>query len=474
MTTKNSSRVSKNFYSVSRHLHLLITLLTFLPMVFFKFGRLDDFSLYLYTRDDVQGVITSGFSFGRPITTLIIGKSFGLINDINGFSILRGGSLLLLLFIVYFATKFYSPEHKVKSMLLFFLLLYYISLPGLWVFMSWAQGFPHILGILFVLISVKAYCSPHHQKYYFVFSVLAFFTYQPFGLLIPILLVPKLFKVAAKNVVGEFIKIYLWMSFLSLVNYLVVKTQVAPNTRAEITSEYLVKLTWFVSEWIPRVLFPWSLKVNVIGSAIVGIIFVLLIFNFMQKSKMSRVLILLSSMALPSLPFLITSENWASSRAILASNISFSIGLTFLAINCFSQERPKLTLKLATSGFVAIFFMNSVYIGYGSLVLPQSQEWESTLRELSLAPNETKELTAHLAFFEQTSSNRLSYDEFGILNSSVPNPLIGMLTMAVSPYWLVDVPININSERKCQKFGSGLDEKTKSFNLYPLVGMPGC
>ena len=213
MTLKKSSNLSKYLFLQTKYLYMIITLLTFFPMVIFRFGRLDDFSFYLYSRNDVQGVINSGLSFGRPITTFIIGKTIGLVSNIDGFSIIRAGTLIILILIVYLASTFYKLNTKSVSIWPLFLLFYFISLPGLWVFMSWAQGLPHVLGLLFVLISVMAYCSPQHQKYFFVFSFLTFFTYQPFGLLIPILLVPKLFKEKTRNLVREFVKMFLWVFF---------------------------------------------------------------------------------------------------------------------------------------------------------------------------------------------------------------------------------------------------------------------
>jgi hypothetical protein len=443
-------------------------------MVVFRFGRLDDFSFYLYSRNDLQGVINSGFSFGRPITTFIIGNTIGSVGNIDGFSLIRAGSLIILLFVVYLSSTFYKLTNKPISIWPFFLLFYFMSLPGLWVFMSWAQGLPHVLGMLFVLISVMAYCRPRYQKYFYVFSFLAIFTYQPFGLLIPILLVPKLFQEETRNIVREFVKIYLWVFSLCLINYLVVKSQAEPNARSQITSDYLEKMSWFVSEWIPRVLFPWSLKVNLIGSAVMGMIFLALLMDFAKKMELRLSMILVSSIGLPSLPFLITGENWASSRAILASNISFAIGLFFLASKYHSLRKSDFILKFAALGVATIFFFNSIFVGYGSLVLPQNQEWKNTLRDMAIVPSETREIIAHLSFFEQSSSISFSYDEFGVLNSSVPDALGGMIKMAMASFWLKNVPTNIDTERKCQKVASTFEEKTKSFNLYPLAGMPGC
>lgn len=474
MNTKVSSGVKSFSLFKGIFIYLLITLLTFFPMVILRFGRLDDFSFWLYTRDDPQGVVTSGLSFGRPVTTLIIGKSFELVPGIEGFSIIRAGSLLLLLLIAYLAFNFYRVENKPEPILSIFFLLYFVSLPGLWVFMSWAQGLPHILGFLFVFISVIAYCRPHGQKYYFAFSFLAFFTYQPFGLLIPILLVPKLFRERSSNLIREFIKIYMWITVLCLMNYLLIKSQSAPNSRSQLTSDFSLKLSWFVSEWTPRVLFPWSLQVNVFGAVIAGIAFVFVFQDFLRKERISRAMILLLSIILPSVPFLITSENWASSRAILASNISFTVGISFLIMKYFSLKRRNLMLKLMSVAFASVFFMNSIYTGYGSLVLPQSQEWKGTLSAVALAPKETKEITGHLAFFEQSPSASLSYDEFGVLNSTVSDPLTGMLRMAMSNLWLAKLPLNIDLERKCQDSVSSLNLETNRFNLYPLVGMPGC
>ena len=262
--------------------------------------------------------------------------------------------------------------------------------------------------------------------------------------------------------------------FLCLLNYFIVKSQKNPNVRSQITSDYIEKMSWFVSEWIPRVLFPWSLKVNIIGSSVVGIIFLVVFISFARKNKFSHVFILLSSMILPSLLFLITGENWASSRAVLASNISFGIGLLFLVFKCDLLKKSYFIMKLAALGVAAALFFNSIFIGYGSLVLPQAQEWQNTINDMAIVPRDAIEITGHLSFFEQSPAVSFSYDEFGILNSSVPDALRGMIKMAMSSSRLVNIPVNIEADRKCQRLFSSFDEKSKRFNLYPLAGMPGC
>jgi hypothetical protein len=124
--------------------------------------------------------------------------------------------------------------------------------------------------------------------------------------------------------------------------------------------------------------------------------------------------------------------------------------------------------------FVVILLITSVRNGYAGLVFPQTREWTRTIEDLKNYDGDVKEIRVQLAPFEQTSSEVISYDEFGILNSSVDYPLIGMVMMARNQVGLNEAEVILVSTRECQTKRTFLDPESRVLFLSPLAGVKGC
>lgn len=452
----------------------LLCIVTFLPSTIARFGRLDDFSFFLYTREDIAGVVQSGWTYGRPVTSFIIGNSFGFVEQISDFSILRLLSLGLLISVIVMMNLYYSKEKGFSLLFTSVMALYFISLPGIWVFMTWAQGLPHFLALFFVAACVLCYTRPKLKWLYYIFSLLSMFTYQPFSLLIPIILFTKLLSSDPLSWKKDFSKITTWNMALLLLNFLIVKLQPSPNPRSAISSDFSGKTQWIITEWIPRVIYPWALNVSVplVSVSLLGFVFIS--FKYMSKVGFQKYAALFFTSLLPSLPFILSNENWASSRAVLSSNIAIAVFIMNMAAALGYERFRKVRYKATLTLSVACLFLHSLFQGYQGLVLPQAMEWNSVSSQMNSQWVGVSEIKANVTPFEQTSSPIISYDEFGILNSSVGGALLGMLTMAKQDTSLSQKPVIIGPERVCQTSISYVDDVTKVLFLFPISGTKGC
>ena len=272
----------------------------------------------------------------------------------------------------------------------------------------------------------------------------------------------------------HFFIITTWTIFLAFINFWLVKSQASPNVRSNITKNYSEKLHWFVSEWVPRVTFPWSLKTNSIMSTISIILFVLLAASYILKERNSKAPILLSCMIFPGLPFIISAENWASSRAIFASNIAFLI-VAAIFMSSVRENFMQRSIKnlVATSSLAYLLFIATMN-GYQGLVFPQAQEWARLEQEIRLIGNDATLISGQVSLFEQSSSPIFYYDEYGVLNSSVETALQGMITMAKFETAAESIPIEIGADRICQMEISHFLPSTKTYILRPIAGTRGC
>jgi hypothetical protein len=447
---------------------------TFLPAIFSRYGRLDDFGFYLYTRADMVGVIKSGFSYGRPITSLILGESFAAVDRISGFSYLRLLSLVILCITLLIFRKIYFDNLKHLPIWAIPVLMTFLSLPGVWVFMTWAQGLPHFIGLMFAALATMAYFRQRAIVFFFIFSAASMFTYQPFGLLVPILFLLRVLFLARKEYVKDFGKLFSWALILLILNYLMVRAQPSPNVRSEITADLKGKLNWLIFEWIPRVVFPWDLAHKDFFAYFSLILFILISLIYVSKYSAKKFLCILLFMAFPSIPFIVSSDNWASSRAILASNIAYGAVNIFMVLEIKSRIPFKNAIRTLTALCSLALFLLAIFQGYSGLVMPQTVEWSNTLKAVNSVQKEVKIVSTSLTFFEQTSSSVVSYDEFGVLNSSVETPLRGMISMALAESGVTNVQILISDKRECQRKPSSFEKETGTLFLRPIAGMKGC
>lgn len=453
---------------------ILILTTTFLPAVFSSYGRLDDFGFYLFTRTDVEGVVNSGYSYGRPITSYILGETFSMVNSISGFAYLRFFSLVVLCATVLIFRQIYLNGTRLDSNRAIMVLVGFVSLPGIWVFITWAQGLPHFIGLFFVALATSSYLQTKTKLFYYLFSILAMYTYQPFGLLIPTLVLVKVYLRKNEDYSRDFLRLFFWTTILLTSNFLMVKAQPNPNVRSELVSDIFGKWEWLAGEWFPRVLFPWDIEYKLLFSWLVFVIFFVVSTCYVIKFSLKKYSYIFLFMVFPSIPFIFSSENWATSRAILASNISFVSVMTLMLIQLDFKLRFKCQIRKLFELFATILYFLAIYQGYQGLVFPQVAEWTTVQTQIATLDNNVNKVSAELSFFEQTSSPVGSYDEFGILNSSVETALRGMITLALTQAGKFPSDISISTDRKCQDKLSIMDITDGVFYLRPLAGVKGC
>lgn len=449
-----------------------IILLCYSQLVISKFGRLDDFAFYLWSRNDAWEIIKSGLTYGRPLLSLILGLSFTEVNSIEGFSIMRAISVLILLATILILYIHYSKKLKINTPVFFSVTFLLLSLPGVWVFLSWAQGLPHFVGLLLVAIAVNCYESK--KIVFYVSSLLAIYTYQPFGLILPTLLTIEIMHKKDRAFFREFTKFISWIIFATFSNLVVVHIQPNYNRRANFTTSYSEKLSWVYSEWIPRVVFPWSFKPWMFLTFLIVSIYIILLILCAKYFNYPKILALVFATTFTSVPFVISVDNWASSRAVLSSNIVFYVAICYLASQVSLFKKTKKLNVTALFLMCLMFFLYSTKVANETLVYPQSFEWKRSVQEIRNIPNEAKIIEVQLAPFEQTSAPFTAYDENGILNSSVEIPLKGMVALAQDSLDKKSLEIQFNSIRQCQSPSSFLDLNSGVYKINILKGVKSC
>jgi len=455
---------------------LLIPFLTILivglPLFFIKFGRLDDFTFYLYAKSDFAGLAASGFTFGRPINSSLNALDFSVMHNIARFSWLRFLNVLLLvaslelyLFVHKKVTKWDSIQ---KRICIYFLIF---SLPGIWVFLTWAQGVPHFLALLVAVLSSYFLVVKENRFAFLICLSLSIFTYQPLGLLVPALCFSLIGKKQGQKTIDLVKFSTLSTIAITTVNFISIHLSKHPNSRSTIVSDYSGKTKWIIHEWIPRVFFPYPLHASLLPAVIAITLFLLVLILVGRSYNFSKSLYGAMVILLPSLPFLAINENWASSRAILSTNIAI-LCVMFYSYRTLDNRKIRSNLGIACFGLSFFLFSLSAVFALKGLVAPQSKEWNSTLRIVSNLPNEVKSLKLQLTNFEQTSSSVLSYDEYGVQNTSVGEVGVAQTLLAIDQLHIKNLSVTLQNKRICST--NRMNLKNGILVISPLAGLISC
>jgi hypothetical protein len=448
----------------------LATSLVYCVQIFLPFGRLDDFTFYAYANENFFSFATSGWSYGRPITSLTNALLFRNVDSMNDLSFIRSANVLVLLISIYMYGKiFFETRSSSKKNLLIGLLIF-LSFPGIWVFLTWGQGFAHLLAFPLIVITIKLRAIKNSKFAFSLFVIGVMFIYQPFALAIPsILLFTEAFLNRRKLDVQRLIFPIAVVLMALALNYLTIRSQKNPNTRSELVYSFQEKFLWIVNEWMPRVILPHLLRplsyISIISLLIIG----LLLFRLGQRTNFKISMVLLFTIVLPWAPFIVIEDNWASSRAVLASNIAlyFGIGTIFLLMPvAISKNFKSLLLK-----FAVLVFAVSTYAAYSGLVLPQNAEWNNVKTILRQLPPTATKVQINLAFFEQTTSKLKSYDEFGVQNSSVQESALNQLKLGAEEESLTHIRFFVNQNRTCMRV---LLTRQEPIKVSAVGNMPGC
>ena len=431
----------------------LFTLLLSSPIVLGNYARLDDYVQLLWVMDYGKvHLIDWSLTFGRPVTFLVNSLTFETAGSISNLWVSRlVGAVSFSCSAVLMCNMVVAKSHTFLRRVV--LVTLFVSLPGLWVFLSWAQGAGHGVSFLCAVFAcyltrlsclkqAKSLCRGlllSGSTFFFVF--LAIFGYQPFGLAIPgIFLGLSALSRFDKPFFRPFYLTSLFVVVAMVVNALVVRSYPG-SPRSRFASDLQQKFEWAMSEFLPRTAWPFSLTVKHVPAMIVaGCVLVAathallqLVRSGRQNTAVQLFIASIISLSFPLLPHLLIEENWASSRATLTPAFVFwilALATLFRVIDRWIREfsaaqksnqvlRKFLGLEVVTVIGLLVLCFFSLFRAHAGLVAPSIREWNQTQSVWAAIDSPIAEIRICALPFFNPGVPYVSYDEYGILTGSV-------------------------------------------------------
>lgn len=434
-----------------------------LAVVLPQYGRLDDYSQLL----DVQSAgfrsfVSNSLTFGRPVTFAVNGALYRIADSVDGFWLLR------LIAVSTFAAGAVTVgllsrrgSQSYWASITFGALIF--ALPGTWVFITWAQGAGH--GTSFLLAAAAAYAASRAYEHRgtrslilwllaFTLTLLAMFGYQPLGLAIPGIAIACALVSRRIDVTRIGLVMLIVAGSAFVINAAMVKALAsgALSERTGFTTDWSAKATWLSGEFLPRVLWPFSLTASLLAAGIVAVA-ALAIFAVAGYSTIGSrsfrtwllgVVVASAAVLAPMLPFFVIGENWASSRAVLAPAFTFWLLLIAL-LSRFVVDRNSGDLareatsdrdslragaRIAFPTLMTVAAIAGMATAWSGLAQPSSQEWAQAKTIWSGAPTTVRSATVLRQSFVGNGIPQLSYDEYGVLTGSTITGAQSLQTLA--------------------------------------------
>ena len=400
-----------------------------------EYGRLDDYTLVVQSINGSHHFKDVFFHSGRIFPAFIGDFLFSRVNSVSNLAYLRGlcvfvlaatGALVALFVNNLFKYKMYSLQ-IVPSLLIGSCIFITPSSANA---ATWAvQCVLHLSLTLAIsggiLIATKNQYKNHRNNVIgCLLIVSAAFTYQHY---VMIALLPVLFKVAHTwftSKVFEYTKAVLVCMFCGLAllsNFAFLKIIHSESSGRAFGSPISEHIKWFFITFIPR-----SINIGVpdsnsnryfsLGLLLLGLIFPLIINKRFWPLPISIVGAWFIS-AIVILP----TEMWASYRLLYPSQIILWSGVIFGLVLGF-QELPKRSNATAISIviiLVAGFSVSSGLSAYQNMAQPNIVDWASVQCKLETQDPDLPINALVATDASESTSKYLSYDEYGIIGSSI-------------------------------------------------------
>lgn len=463
---------------------LLYSLLLTLPIVLGSYGRLDDYAqLISVQQQGARALVEWSVSFGRPLNFVVNGALFKLAGTVEGLWIARlvaAVATALAASTLALASTLGKPSMKnqVAVPALVF------ALPGTWVFISWGQGAGHAVSLLWAALSclsalvamrVMGWRKAALLAVALVLIAASMFGYQTFGLAIPALILAcGLLGQQAVNALRAALMALPVTVLAFAVNVLVVRSQPTSDVtaRSGLTSDWSGKAEWLVLEFLPRVLWPFSLTPRLVLASLIAVITLLFLLGSALRARKRGVLrlwtfILIIGFAvvvLPMAPFVVIVENWASSRSVLGPALAFWLLLLALVFNTvgpasadahgFSEQARRMQSKVPLALTAALVFaaLVSALRAYVGLTAPAEMEWAEVKAMWAAAPPTVSAAEVQLQPIIVSDSPFISYDEYGLATGSITWSVPAMHALAARQ--VLGVPLSPGQIRVTDAAGS--------------------
>ncbi|MCC5835296.1 MAG: hypothetical protein JJU20_11215 [Opitutales bacterium] len=394
---------------------VLLIFLAYGPSITGNFGFADD---YLVLAQE-GSKLPAQWRLGRPVTGILMDLGFGLVPAVDDLRWLRFFAVATLCgFCLTVFAFLRTTGHSAQFALLGSIGL--AMLAPFQAFVSWAVCFPYILGawIAFVAgwsitrhaidrIDTEGFRISWYRVLMVSFAVgVCSMIYQPVAMFFWVscswLLLQN--RCGSKLLISRALLVFGTGVGGILIGFLAFRLGVAMHgqhdaSRSGLTDDILGKLSWFVTEALPRVTqlqwaglqLSWALAIALIVCSVLG---VCIVRGLSFGTILLRLLFAFAAFFLCYIPSLIVAESWAASRTLVAVFALFWLfflssawGLSswFLGMitlrgrqDRHSEYSPERSAPLRAGSFIALSLILSLVGQWGvvqGFVLPQSYEW---------------------------------------------------------------------------------------------------
>jgi len=403
-----------------------------------SYGYLDDYSNLWNFKHNIWSAFLAIFGQGRPFLGLVAILIFFPIQSINQLIFIHFLSSLclgLLGFSIHKILSHANGRRKFSNFAIFWLSAApLLGTSGFMIFGAWSSEFPAllcmVLGSFGVLLILKKPMSPSG----YIIVGINLLTYQPnFVLLVLLFITSQIIYIFNSQddsanlmrFLNRSSVIVIAVCFLAELACLEIgkKFDLISGARSQFTTNYYEKYQWFIHSELPRIsnfLVPWQ----PVGFVIlcVGILTVagIIILCWKSMSTKKSLVLMMFGLLFSVAPNLLSAENWASSRSILAPQW-FLMVLVCIPILIILDRFVNMPIgNFAVSIFlVSLLSLNYYNINYVNFRVPQETELRIARAYLTVSRCEqVKSVTP--SSWTDSLAPRVSFDEYGIPSSTQP------------------------------------------------------
>ena len=440
MNKLRSIAIAKSYISGKQSLVVGILVFSVSCVNVGSYGYLDDYSNVWDFKHNIMAGLQMSFGQGRPLLGLVVLLIFFPIQSINQLIFIHLLSSLCLGLLGFTIHKILSYANENSRNFSDFTIFWMSAAPllgttGFMIFGAWCSEFPALLcmtlGSYGVLLILKKPTSP---KGYVIIGI-NLLAYQPnFILLVLLFITSQIIYISNSQNEGAKLIRFLNRSSVTVISicFLVEltcleigkKLNFITGARSHFTSNYYEKYQWFIHSEIPRILnflVPWQpVGFVVLMSVVLLSVFGIIIFCWKSTSIKKSLLLITFGLLFSVSPNLLSAENWASSRSILAPQwfIMMLVSVPILKTLGRIAKLPIGTFTLSII-IVTLLSLNYYNINYLNFRAPQERELKIVRAFLTVSRCEQVKFVTQSAWTD-TLSPRFSFDEYGIPSTTPP------------------------------------------------------
>lgn len=397
-----------------------------------RYGFTDDYAnMFIYDGQSWTQTFLNGLAQGRPLLSILARFQYSFIEDINSFFALHFVSIFFYSILTYRLIRLLSRSQKLQLVgfspneVAFATSFTMLVSPSFLVLALWGIELIPLISIIAgvigieLLVSTKSTIAKLSGSFLLLFPL---FTYQiAFAFCVAVLFFvlgcEEYGKIAPvlRGFIGKF-----WLTVLTLgvLLNLFVMSEFGDNTgtRGGLVSDFRGKISWGVQELIPGFwrISPWNRFT--ISTVLLASLTLICLALFLKNSRSPLQKILLAAtLPVATLPNLLTSENWASNRSLIAPQWISLFWATLCIV--FLLKRKFLTrdlYKISSLGLATLLAITQVnYVAVLGWKNPQERELR-IIREALTATKCEKIRFVRPSHWSDLNTLKLSFDEFGL------------------------------------------------------------